>query len=194
MKLNAHHVGTIVLTCVFLGTAGCQSDPKTPNERNDMRNDVRAMERSTLDQLFAQQPAARAAVGRAAGYAVFSNFGLKILVTGGGAGEGVAVNNLTTAATYMKMVEVQAGLGMGIKKFKLVWVFEKRESFDQFVNSGWTLGAQGTAAAQAGGTGGSLAGAIAVAPGVWVYQLTDAGLALELTAKGTKYYKDAGLN
>jgi DNA-binding PadR family transcriptional regulator len=27
-----------------------------------------------------------------------------------------------------------------------------------------------------------------------VYQLTDAGLALELTAKGTKYYKDKDLN
>jgi len=29
---------------------------------------------------------------------------------------------------------------------------------------------------------------------VWLYQLTDDGLALELTAKGTKYYKDKNLN
>ena len=36
--------------------------------------------------------------------------------------------------------------------------------------------------------------AIAVAPGVWLYQLTDKGVALELTAKGTKYYKDDDLN
>jgi hypothetical protein len=28
----------------------------------------------------------------------------------------------------------------------------------------------------------------------WLYQLTDDGLALELTAKGTKYYKDDALN
>jgi len=27
-----------------------------------------------------------------------------------------------------------------------------------------------------------------------MYQLTDKGLALELTAKGTKYYKDSDLN
>jgi hypothetical protein len=33
-----------------------------------------------------------------------------------------------------------------------------------------------------------------VAPGVWLYQLTASGLALELTAKGTKYYKDNELN
>jgi hypothetical protein len=29
---------------------------------------------------------------------------------------------------------------------------------------------------------------------VWIYEVTDKGLALELTAKGTKYYKDADLN
>ena len=33
-----------------------------------------------------------------------------------------------------------------------------------------------------------------MSPGVWIYQLTDTGLALELTAKGTKYYKDESLN
>ena len=38
------------------------------------------------------------------------------------------------------------------------------------------------------------AGAMSVSPGVWLYQLTDDGLAAELTAKGTKYYKDAELN
>ena len=31
-------------------------------------------------------------------------------------------------------------------------------------------------------------------PGVWMYQLTSDGLALELTGKGTKYYKDDALN
>jgi hypothetical protein len=29
---------------------------------------------------------------------------------------------------------------------------------------------------------------------VWLYQFTDDGLAVELTAKGTKYYKDDDLN
>mgnify|MGYP003526241693 CR=1 FL=1 len=38
------------------------------------------------------------------------------------------------------------------------------------------------------------AGAIAVSPGVWLYQLAGDGLALELTAKGTKYYRDDTLN
>jgi hypothetical protein len=29
---------------------------------------------------------------------------------------------------------------------------------------------------------------------VWMYQLTDKGLALEITAKSTKYYKNDDLN
>lgn len=37
-------------------------------------------------------------------------------------------------------------------------------------------------------------GAMSVSPGVWLYQMTDKGLALELTAKGTKYSKDDDLN
>jgi hypothetical protein len=40
----------------------------------------------------------------------------------------------------------------------------------------------------------ALQGAVSVAPGVWLYQLTDDGLALELAAKGTKYYRDDALN
>ena len=33
-----------------------------------------------------------------------------------------------------------------------------------------------------------------VAPGVWVYQITKKGLALQLTLQGTKYSKDKDLN
>jgi len=133
-------------------------------------------------------------VANAAGYAVFNNFGMKILVAGGGSGHGIAVDNKTKKTVYMKMVEIQAGLGFGVKKFSLVWVFETKEAFDQFVNSGWELGGQGSMAAKAGEKGAAMQGAMSVAPGVWLYQLTDTGLALELTAKGTKYYKDSDLN
>lgn len=94
----------------------------------------------------------------------------------------------------MKMVEVQAGLGFGVKKFQLVWVFETKSAFDNFVNSGWEIGAQTTAAAQLNKQGAFATGAMSVSPGVWIYQIAGDGLALELTAKGTKYYKDAELN
>ena len=101
---------------------------------------------------------AKKAVESAAGYAAFSNFGMKILVAGGGSGKGIAVNNKTKATTYMKMAEVQAGLGFGVKKFRLVWVFETEKAFNDFVNSGWEIGAQATASAKAGDKGAELPG------------------------------------
>ena len=148
----------------------------------------------TLERLYKAQPAARAKVEKSAGYAVFTNFGMKILVAGGGKGQGVAVDNKTRRETFMRMVEMQAGLGFGAKRFRLVWVFDTPAAFDSFVNKGWELGGQATAAAQYGGQGTSAAGAMPVSAGVWLYQLTDEGLALEVTAKGTKYYKDEELN
>lgn len=156
--------------------------------------DVRKAGQDALAAVYKAAPSARKAVESAAGYAAFSNFGMKILVAGGGSGKGIAVNNKTKATTYMRMAEVQAGLGFGAKKFQLVWVFETEKALNDFVNSGWELGAQATAAAKAGEKGTAFQGAVAVAPGVWLYQVTGDGLALELTAKGTKYYKDGDLN
>jgi lipid-binding SYLF domain-containing protein len=156
--------------------------------------EVRKAAQQVLAAVYKVQQSARNAVASAAGYAAFSNFGMKILVAGGGSGEGIAVNNKTKAMTYMKMAELQAGLGFGVKKFQVVWVFETEAALNNFINSGWEFGAQATAAAKAGDKGSAYQGAVAVAPGVWLYQLTDKGLALELTAKGTKYYKDGDLN
>jgi lipid-binding SYLF domain-containing protein len=150
--------------------------------------------REALAAVYKAAPSARKAVESAAGYAAFSNFGMKILVAGGGSGKGIAVNNKTKSTTYMKMAEVQAGLGFGVKKFQLVWVFETEAALNNFVTSGWEFGGQATAAAKSGDKGAAYQGAVSVAPGVWLYQVTDKGLALELTAKGTKYYKDDDLN
>ena len=80
------------------------------------------------------------------------------------------------------------------KKFRVVFVFENEKVFNKFVNSGWEFGGQSTAAAKLDEEGGAFTGAATVSPGVWIYQLTEDGLALELTVKGTKYMKDNDLN
>jgi lipid-binding SYLF domain-containing protein len=171
------------------GTAFAKEQTKAQKQQ-----EVRKMTSETLNRLYKVQPKAKQAIQNAAGYAVFSNFGMKIFFAGGGSGAGMAVDNKTMKETFMKMIEVQAGLGMGVKKFRVVFVFDTQKALNDFVNSGWEFGGQTTAAAKAGDEGASLAGAISVAPGVWMYQLTDTGLAVELTGKGTKYYKDSDLN
>ena len=193
-KLPLPGIFVIVLLLTAMASPPSASGANDAKKKETARADIVKMSDATLSRLYQTQPKAKTAIANAAGYAVFSNFGMKILVTGGGSGKGVAVNNATKKKTYMKMIEVQAGLGIGIKKFRLVWVFEKQKDLDAFINSGWELGAQTTAAAQASGQGASFAGAMSVAPGIWLYQLTDDGLAAELTAKGTKYYKDNDLN
>jgi len=164
------------------------------DDKDKERAEVRKAADDALAAVYKVQPAARQAVAKAAGYAAFSNFGMKILVAGSGTGKGVAVNNKTKAVTYMKMAELQAGIGFGVKKFKLLWVFDSPQALDKFVNSGWEIGSQATASAKTGDKGASYQGAVSVSPGVWLYQVTGDSLALELTAKGTKYYQDSDLN
>ena len=167
---------------------------KKDTKKTQAQADVRKMAKDTLSRLYKTQPRAKNAVEKAAGYAVFSNFGMKIFLAGGGRGHGMAVDHVTKKETFMKMLEIQAGLGLGIKKFRLVWVFENKKDLNNFINSGWEFGGQATAAAKLSDEGGAFAGAMSISPGIWLYQLTDDGLALELTAKGTKYYKDKDLN
>jgi len=166
---------------------------KEPSKK-EQQAEIRKMAKETLSRLYKEQPAAKKAISKSAGYAVFSNFGMKIFFFGSGKGKGVVIEKASKKETFMKMIEGQAGLGLGAKKFRQVWVFKSRKALNDFINSGWEFGGQTTAAAKTGTKGGDMAGAIAVDVDILLYQLTDDGLALELTGKGTKYYKDDDLN
>lgn len=162
--------------------------------KEELQAEVRNMAKETLAQLYRLQPGAKKAVQSSAGHAVFSNFGMKLGLVGSSMGEGIVVNGETKKETFMKMVELQAGWGYGVKNFKLVWVFQNQKDLSVFINSGWKAGGQTTTAAKMDDKGGAFAGAIQVSPGVWLYQMTEDGLALELTVTGAKYYKDDDLN
>ena len=188
--MNKRRVSISMMLAVILLIAA----PTLAKTKEQKQAEVRKSAHATLAKLYQARPSAKATIKAAAGYAAFSNFGMKIFLAGGGKGQGIAVDNRTRKVTYMKMLELQAGLGMGIKKFRTIFVFETKNAMDHFVNNGWEFGGQATAAAKSGNKGGSYQGAVQVMPGVWMYQLTDKGLALELTGKGTKYYKDDDLN
>jgi len=147
-----------------------------------------------LELLYQSQPKAKTLIDNAVGYATFSNFGMKILIAGGGSGTGVVIKKDRSKPVFMNMAEVQAGLGVGIKSTRTIFVFQTQAALNEFVNSGWTFGGQATAAAKYESDGGALQDAVVVSPGVIMYQLTDSGIAAEITGKGTKYYKDSELN
>ena len=93
----------------------------------------------------------------------------------------------------MKMGEVGVGPGLGVKDFRVVFVFHSAESMDRFVTYGWGVGVQADAAAKVGDKGAALSGEATV-DNITIYQLTETGLALQATIKGTKYWKDDALN
>lgn len=180
----------LILLLGTLGFAG-SSLAASPGEE---RAEIQKMRATTLERLYKVHPAARSDVQKAAGYAVFSNVGINLILLSAAGGSGVAHDNRSGKDVYMKMVSGGFGIGLGVKDFRGVFVFSTTDKLNQFTNSGWEASAQADAAAKSGDKGGAAAGAITVAPGVTLYQLTENGLALQATIQGTKYFKNDDLN
>jgi lipid-binding SYLF domain-containing protein len=155
---------------------------------------IRKEAQATLAKLYAVRPDAKAAIEKAAGYAAFDNFGMNLFLLSTAHGKGLAVAKAGKKETFMKMISGGLGPGLGVKDFRAVFVFETPQALNSFINSGWDADAHGEAIAKAGQKGGAYEGAVSVSPGVWVYQLTEKGLALQATLQGTKYSKDDKLN
>jgi lipid-binding SYLF domain-containing protein len=167
-----------------------------PNEGKviQARAQVREMSQDALATLYEIAPGTRRVVERSAGYAVFSTFGVKLFFAGGTTGKGMVVNLRTNRQTFMKMVQVQGGLGFGLNQNRLIFVFTNESALKNFINQGWEFGGQANLSAMAGGQGAQFSGAAAVSPGVYLYQLTQTGLSATLTVGGTKFFKDGDLN
>jgi lipid-binding SYLF domain-containing protein len=167
-----------------------------PNEGKiiQAREQVREMAQDALASLYEIAPSTRRAVEGAAGYAVFSTFGVKLFFAGGTTGKGMVVNKRTSRQTFMKMIQVQGGLGFGVNQNRLIFVFSNEQALRNFINQGWEFGGQANLSAMASGQGTQFSGAAAVSPGVYLYQLTQTGLSATLTVGGTKFFKDGDLN
>ena len=167
-----------------------------PNEGKiiQARDQVREMTQDALATLYETAPLAHRAVDRAAGYATFSTFGIKLFFAGGTTGKGMVVNKRTGRQTFMKMVQLQGGLGFGVNQNRLIFVFTNDQALRNFIDQGWAFGTQANLSAMAGGQGSMFSGAAALAPGVYLYQLTETGLSATLTVSGTKFFKDPDLN
>lgn len=165
---------------------------------DEQRAELLEMRKETLAQLYAEEPAAKGQIAKAAGYAVFSNLGVNVLLLSTGRGGGVVRDNASGQDIYMNMFSAGAGIGMGVKTFRVVFIFHTREALDAFVEKGWDFSGQADAAATTDADAQKEAGAVDMAAtltqGVSVYQLTDKGLALQATLQGTKYWKNDDLN
>lgn len=183
------HWGTaLLLACLLSACVTNRGD--TPAEK---RGAIQEMKNQVLSDLYKQKQSARAEIAAAPGYAVFSNANINLILASFGGGYGVVHNNATGADTYMRMGEVGIGLGAGVKDYRLVFVFHDDETLHDFVEHGWSFGGQADAAAKAGDKGAAVGGE-AIIDDVTIYELTESGLALQATIKGTRYWRDANLN
>ncbi|MBL4574892.1 MAG: hypothetical protein JKY51_02180 [Opitutaceae bacterium] len=183
-------VALILSLIITLFLMGCASTGETPS---DKRETILTMEEDVLTELYEVKPSTKSFIKDASGYAVFSNLNANIIFASFGGGYGVVTNNKTREKTYMRMGEVGIGLGLGVKDFRVVFVFHTDAALNRFVEKGWAVGAQADAAAKAGSKGAAIGGETIV-DNITIFQLTESGLALQATIKGTKYWKDETLN
>lgn len=175
--------------CLLMVAGGAFAD------KNDKkRGEILEMRAEVLERLYEERPETRLEIQNSVGYAVFSNIGVNVIFISGGGGKGVAHDKITGKDTYMKMGTAGIGLGLGIKDFRAVFVFHDTQSFNNFVEKGWDFSGEADAAANSGDKGGEVSGATTLSKKVNVYQFNKAGLALQATLRGTKYWQNDKLN
>jgi lipid-binding SYLF domain-containing protein len=183
---RSHLILSLILT---LGLASCTTTGLNSGEPAERRQAILEMRGKVLNELYSIKPDTRGQIGSAVGYAVFSNANVNLILASFGGGIGVVHDNRANNDTYMRMGEVGIGLGAGVKDFRVIFVFHDAEALERFM----AVGGQADAAAKAGDLGAAVGGE-AMVDNVTVYQLTQSGLALQATIKGTRYWQDGELN
>ncbi len=172
-----------------------KDDPQAKARKAEKeRAAIRDMRSETLQALYRERPETETEVAESKAVAVFSNLGVNLLLVSTAHGGGVIVDTETGEETFMRMLSVGGGLGIGLKDFRVVAIFHTNHAYESFMTEGWDFSGQGDAAAEAMDQGGSIDLAATIIDGVSLYQITENGLALQVTLHGTKYYKDKDLN
>jgi lipid-binding SYLF domain-containing protein len=178
---------------LFLGTLLLAS-PALADKNQEKREKIQQMRTDVLARLYEEESGTRKQVAGAEGYAVFSNVGINVFFVSAGGGNGVVHDNKSGKDTYMNMGTAGIGIGLGLKDFRAVFVFHTRKALDDFIEHGWDFSGQADAAAKSTDKGGEGSVAATAINGVSIYQMTEAGLALQATLQGTKYWKSNKLN
>ncbi len=109
------------------------------NSVEKQQEEILEMREETLVRLYKEKSSAEEMIGKAVGYAAFSNTGVNVLLVSTANGKGIAHDNESGEDTYMKMFSAGGGIGLGVKKFSAVFVFHSRDAFSQFVEKGWNF-------------------------------------------------------
>ncbi len=189
-------IAAVALAALALPVAAGLFSAKGDNP-DEKRAAVRQQRDQILAKLYAAHPEAKDKIKKAAGYGAFNNKNVNLFLLSTGHGYGLVVDNETSKETFMAMGSLGGGVGLGAKDLSVVFIFKNAEVMRKFVESGWQFGGEADATAKAGDKGAAAAkeGAVDTGANLFeIYQMTDAGVALQATVAGTKYWKDKNLN
>ena len=180
-----------LLICLMSATAFAAA---SPDKIDKQRAEIDTLSEKALHRLYEKVPSAQNVIKNCYAYATLSNTGIKLGLFGDAHGRGLAINNATGEKVYMRMKEMGIGLGLGVKEYDLIFVIGTEKAWNSFISGDIKFASSAEASASDGQAGGAVEGASIAANGVWVYQITKKGLALDASIKGTKIYADKKLN
>jgi len=163
----------------------------------EKRDKVRKERDAILAKLYQEKPEAKEKIQKAVGYGAFNNKNMNLFLLSTGHGYGLVVDAKSGKETFMAMGSLGGGVGLGAKDLSVVFIFKTTAAMNEFVEKGYQFGGEASATAKAGDKGGGAAkegGADTAGNLFEIYQMTDAGAALQATVAGTKYWKDTDLN
>ncbi len=158
---------------------------------------VLEMKDKALADLAKDKPETSAEIKNAPGYAVFDNNGMHLLLFATSRGNGVVISNGGEAPFFMKMKQIGAGPGIGVKDYRVIFIFRSAEVMNKFKSGGWDATAEADAAAKtkdSGGAASATGSSVAAGADTKVYTITKKGVALQATFGGTKFVKNDDLN
>lgn len=186
---------TLLMTTLLLGLLTATTFAATsPDKIDKQRAEIDTLSEQALQRLYAKVPSAQNVINNCYAYATLSNTGIKLGLFGDAHGRGLAINHATGEKVYMRMKEMGIGLGLGVKEYDLIFVIGTEKAWNAFIAGDLKFASSAEASASDGQAGGAIEGASIAANGVWVYQMTKKGLALDASIKGTKIYADKKLN
>jgi len=193
-RVRSWVVPFIVIGLALQANAQDKDAEKKQKEREQKQAAILKMKDETLSDLYKAKPETADLIKKAVGYAVFDNTGIHLLLLATSRGNGVAVEGTSGKPIFMKMKTVGAGPGLGVKDYRVVFIFKNAATLKKFMESGWEFGGEADAAAKTTKEGAAASAAGSATTDMHIYTITKKGVALQATLGGTKFSKDDELN
>jgi len=181
MKTKRPYVMSALMAMLVMTLAACVSG--LVGSKEEKLAYFESLEKETLARLVKEQPQTEQELAQAVGYAVIEKKVVKVPLVGAGGGAGVVVEKASGKRSYLRVPQLQFGLGWGGRAEKVILIFQDVEKLRDLADGTWKAGIEAEAAAKAGDIGAAGGGGTGdlMKQGVSTYVLTDAGVSATAT-------------